>query len=289
MDIDYQKPTAELVFDLINRDNSDLPFPLTVDNCVLGKPQTFSQAGNFRNTRISVNPKPGSGYIGAFNVTYRRLLPMQLFPNGRAQLDDWSPNSTIPTSEWVVWLNQKYGLKLAPTDFSTTSFNAVVGSKTIAFAATCPAFTGTFYINRQRLERPVDTLIPEVTTNVGQLIAGVPAGPDNDNVADFITYGIDASRFADMFSAMSVTTKLTVTNSRHAELVDYMGMVAGESYNLALPATVRGGFDGCSMTRYALPNVNVPEANSTDYTHVVIIPAIANGWFVGRFLLHYRT
>lgn len=287
MDIDYRKPSSQLVLDLIARDNPDLPFVLTLDNCILGAARTMTPVG-IRNTVLSVNPKSASGYIGALNVTYRRLEIATLFPQGRVYLDEWTPSSPILIAEVCDMINRKYGTALQPSDFSTTSITNSTGNKTITVSGTSRAFIGSLTVVRNVGERPVDTLVPATVDAAPRLVADVVPAIEADNLADFRTYGIDFSRFSGLLASFTTLTTFPV-NSATRELIAYMGLCVGEDYSLDRPVASRGGFGGARIIRYVLPNINVPEANQ-DYSAVAVIrlPANNNGWFAGQFLLHYN-
>lgn len=293
MDIDFQKTSAELVFDLIKRDNPNLPFVLTKDNCTLGRPQTYTATGDFRNTRVSVTPKANVGYQGPFYVTYRRLVPVTLFPASQPILSDWyDPNTgAIPVDTWLGWLNARYGTKLQAADVTATTYGNgnTAGTFSMSFAATCPAFVGTFNVVRSNIKKPLDQQIPELTTTIAQLTAGVAMGSTVNDIADLLTYGADFSKQSATLNAM--TTLQTVPQTNEFQRVGaYMAAVSGRSIQWEAAVANKYGMAGARIIRYALPNVNVPEANSDDYNYVAVItpPASGDCWFKGRFLLHYK-
>lgn len=290
MDIDYRKPSAELVLDLIMRDNPDFPFALTPDNCLLGRPTAFSEANNFRNTSISVNPKASSGYTGAMNVRYRRLGMAQLFPKGTVILDEWYPTSPIPVAELCRMINTKYGTSLTPTDFASTAFNNTNGVITTNANSQSLAFVGQLKIDRRVGERPVDTLIPEIAPSVAQINYGFEPSLDSLDIANRLSYGVDFGKFAATLE--TVTTLRTIpVDTTWREIIRYLGQVVGASYDLDVDVVNRGGFNRARIIRYVIPNVNVLSANSEDFNRVAVIslPADGTGWFKGTFLLHYRV
>lgn len=303
MDIDYRKPSAELVFDLINRDNPQLPFKLVSSTTLLGKPSVLTVPADFvtpvttgRNTKISFSPKDASGYLGSAVVNYRRLDPTRLFPQGKVIVDGWSNDPSYLTVATVLgWINAKYGTALVMADVASQTGWGNAATKntaqtvTLAFAATCPAFVGTFTIDRRAAKQPINQLVPDTTANILQLSAGVTPGPAADNVADWLTFSGDFSKFSTYLATLTALTTLPAS-LKVQELIKYMGLLTGLPLDISVAATTRNGMAGCRAIKYALPNVNVPEANSVDYNNVVVItPPAAGGWFVGRFLLHYKV
>lgn len=294
MDIDFNAASADLVFALIKRDNPNLPFVLTKDNCTLGLPQVYTATGDFRNTKISVNPKKDSGYQGPFYVTYRRLVPVTLFPSAQPILNEWyDPNTgAIPVDTWLGWLNAKYGTKLVAADVTATTYgNAnVAGSYTMSFNTKCPAFVGTFTIVRSNIKKPLSQQIPEITTNIAQLTTGVPMNASANDVADLLTYGADFSSWASTLNTFTTLQAFPQTQTA-LQIASYMASVSGRSIDGAVAVATKYGLNGARIIRYALPNANVPEANSDDYNYVAVItpPASGDCWFKGRFLLHFKV
>jgi len=293
MDLDYRKTSAELVFDLINRDNPQLPVKLTPDNCRLGVPAAITGQG-IRNTQISVMPKGNSGYMATTVLTYRRLSSDVLFQQGVPVIDDYATPAdltgvNIKVESAMRWINQKYGTMFIPADSDRAAVpNTVQTGYIWNFPASNLAWIGSFRWNRKATKKPVSEQVPASTPLLLTLVSGVAPG-DQKPMADFMTYGTDFSKFTALLQSLTTLQVLPAT-AQAKDLVSYMGLVAGRKFNAYAPASMEGGLQDARCIKYALPNVNVPEANSTDYNNVVVItPPAAGGWFVGKFLLHYKV
>ena len=297
MDLDYRKKSSELVYDLINRDNPNLPVPVSPDNCRLGTPVTISEG--FRNTRIAVMALDGGYYMGTANVTYRRLSFYDLFRQGYPVIDDYlMPADYGPSgAAWVSmaaalrWINNKYGtgLTVAEDTDRTQVSNGVQKNAIWNFPAANPAWVGAGYWDRRAAKKPVSEQIPDAATSIATFVAGQPSGGAPTNIADFASYQVDFSKFKDLLATFTTLQVLPQTQAM-AEVIKYLSIVYGRELALEKLSSELNGMSGARIIRYTLPNVNVPEANSTDYNNVAIIqPAAAGSWFVGRFLLHYKT
>lgn len=66
---DFTKDARSIITDLINFDNPDLQ--LSADMVDYSNP--IPMTGNYRNTDLTVTPRPGSGYTGSTSVFYDRL------------------------------------------------------------------------------------------------------------------------------------------------------------------------------------------------------------------------
>lgn len=297
MDLDYRKKSSELVYDLINRDNPNLPAPVSPDNCRLGTPIAIAADG-IRNTRIPVMALDGGFYMGSTSVTYRRLSQIDLFKQGRPIIEDYllpadygsGGASYVHINAALRWINNRYGTNLVPGDSDRTQVpNAVQSAAIFNFPTSNPAWVGAFYWDRRATKKPVSEQIPELTPNVIVPVSGVASGVKHRNLADFMSYGADFSRFKDLLQTFTTTTTLAA-NAANRELINYLGIVVGRPLNLDVAGSVENGMGSCRIIRYALPNANYPEANSADYNYAaVILPPSGGGWFAGRFLLHYKV
>lgn len=296
MDLDYRKKSSELVYDLINRDNPQLPVPVSPDNCKLGTPVVITLDG-IRNTRIPIMALDGGFYMGASSVTYRRLSQVDLFKQGRPIIEDYLlPADYGPSGAAYVkieaafrWVNNRYGTNFVPEDSDRVQLpNTVQSAAVLNFPANNPAWVGTFYWDRRAVKKPVSEQVPETTPALVAMAAGVASGTRPANVADFMTCGVDFTRFKDLLHGFTAAAAFP-NNMAYKELIAYMATVTGRPLDLDKGSAAENGMAGTRCIRYALPNANVPEANSTDYNYVAVITGTTDPWFQGRFLLHYKV
>jgi hypothetical protein len=154
------KPSHELVVDLINTDNTTT---FTYDNLIIDEVIPFSGTNGI-NTRARVIPEEGIPYSGFQYMHYRRLdLAVEMQPDeGSGDLEIMVPNDGfVDTYEVCERLNVTYALQLgsddvvyAPLDLSTlpvtidlvakSTSQAWVGQRSITFVVGRPMYSTTF-------------------------------------------------------------------------------------------------------------------------------------------------
>lgn len=122
---DLTKTGIELVFDLINTDNSATLTngAASATNMTLAAPTALTGDASGKNSSISISAVAGKGYTGApVVVKYNRLdiaadVMAKLAPGGATIVD----NSYATVADLVVALNAKYSINLQPVDISNGS------------------------------------------------------------------------------------------------------------------------------------------------------------------------
>lgn len=109
--IPLNKPSDELVIDLINHDNSSASLPVT--KVLFGDPAKNTAEGATKNTTLHIKARKNSGYRDAVDVNYNRLDFAKLFKNVNAFLNVNLPKST---ADLIAALNTQYGLSLEASD-----------------------------------------------------------------------------------------------------------------------------------------------------------------------------
>jgi len=296
MDIDYKKPVNELVVDLINRDNPQLPFPIKHDECFFGTPTAWSAAGDFRNTEVNVTPRSNSPYIGGFKVRYRRLRMQTLFPENIV-FDDWyaSASQTIPVSEYLAVLNRRTGLQLKwqDTTFASatqliTVYRDQVNGGGVNMHANNLAFTGALagkFVGKY----PVDFHVP-ADANVLVHWDGVPRD-ETDALRRYTAYGHDFSAFSDYLETWSTSSPRTLlaTDPDLVNFVQYIADATGQPFHLNANGDA---FDlsGAFGLRAVLPSGTPVGANGDDFNRVVSIyrsTKLTN--MPDQLFLHYKV
>lgn len=143
----YSKEATLLVYDQVNRDNPDLPSPLTPSNSVITK-AAAAVSSNGRNTRATFTRLPGSGMQGSITVYYDRINLTKLF--------DFSPlvyfPDTVTTQAAALpYINEALGLSLTAADITSPTGNvpkpnAGIKTVTLTIATGNPAFLGTLAV-----------------------------------------------------------------------------------------------------------------------------------------------
>lgn len=278
MFLDYRKPSNELVIDLINRDNPDLPTPLTLDNCKLGLPVAFVEGGGgWRNTIITVMFNDSSIYMGPLQVRYRRLTPNELFPGGRVLIDHYRESGIIPEQEYVDLINDKYGTAIHPDELTNFNMGNSVHTGSISFVATCRAYVGSIPYSRVQALIPINVPVSDPVSDwlVAQPVGSIDYSP--------VLFGADFTPFDHLIKAVGNTFQNRV-EGRLLERVmsEYSGTLYGDRGNKPFNTnTIRA-------TIYKLPNNSAPNAN-VEYDNVMVItPLNANSWLKGTIHLHYN-
>lgn len=294
MDIDYKKPVNELVVDLINRDNPQLPFPIKYDECFFGLPVAWSAAGDFRNTEVSVTPRPNSPYIGAFKVRYRRLRTNLLFPEG-IWMDNWYVDANITISDFVAAVNFRTGMQLKWSDTAhpaatslTTVYRSRLSVSNFAMHGSNLAFIGT-PIFHYAGKYPVDLHVP-ADANVLVHWDGVPRD-ETDPLRRYTLYGHDFTAWADYLETWSTSAvkNFATIDSDLISLVQYLADVSGQPFHLG-----NNGDTWDLYGAYGLRSINLAStpagANGADYNRVVSIYRPAKtGNIPDQLFLHYKV
>lgn len=111
--MDYNKPSHQLVVDLINLDNN---WNFAYGDLLLPDPVAVNIHG--RNTEVYVTGAPGSGYTGSRVIHYNRLDMAEVMEtNDPEGLLVMVPNDGfVDTGEITERLNRMFNLGLAPSD-----------------------------------------------------------------------------------------------------------------------------------------------------------------------------
>lgn len=203
------KTSKSLVFDLINRDNPQLPFPLTPDNCRLEKVKavTPSAATGWRNTSVRVRGAQGEGYEDQFTLFYDRLKissvihpahPTQRFEAKFVTFTARTFHQALPI------ISNTYGVELATWDVADAALPSVevpnaVALVTLNMLPTSPAYVGSVQLRLAR-GKP---LLEEGVTQPVLAPCNHPIDPAENKICiDMVTFGLDFTAYK---SALVVT------------------------------------------------------------------------------------
>lgn len=151
------KPSKDLVLDLINRANTEtLAQPLTFDDVDFSNPRAITDGLDGRNAEIDVSLKGSNSELDVVPVSYWRIALPELFMNDNALL----PSISTPTNvtELITALNNFHGLALTLDDVEDATFDNLELPMTITLKAlpTSYAFTGEVDLT---ISRALDALI----------------------------------------------------------------------------------------------------------------------------------
>lgn len=283
----YSKPQIELLLNLINESNPGLMELRDLLNTRAGVPFARTPAaGEIQNTSLELYALPGSFYIGKKIVHYRRIDLSKLFANMTLDLEYWAPGG-LTKDTWLPLLNEKYGLTLTSDDLATSGTMGET-TYTLPVMTTSLAYSGSFRVRWTRGKRALDQILTQ------DRYAGLYW--DSSYVQDKplltpVNFSLDYSRF---FNIDTITNGITLNNagayySEVKALIDWFNKCSGMALDLGIDHTLPNGVKGLTMSRFTLPNVNVPEANSARYNRVLVISSRTTSWFGGKILLHYNV
>lgn len=117
----YTQSDLQLLCDLVNRDNPDLPKPFSPQNVALnGSP--IARVANGRNTQATFVGVPGQGLSGKFVVYYDRLALSSLFGLLPTRPTISVPKTLILKYELLPYLNEELGLNLKRSDLQDAEY-----------------------------------------------------------------------------------------------------------------------------------------------------------------------
>ncbi|MNH65364.1 hypothetical protein D3C73_173730 [compost metagenome] len=283
----YSKPQVELLLKLINESNPGLLELRDLVNTRLGVPFVRTPAaGEIQNTSLELYAQPGSFYIGKKIVHYRRIDLSKLFANMTLDIEYWAPGN-LPKATWIDLINKKYGLALVDADMAGYGD---MGETTyvLNLAGTSLGYNGTLRVRWTRGKRAMDQILT-VDRYAGlywdsSYVQGKP-------LMTPVNFSLDYSRF---FNIDTITNGITLNNagayySEIKTIVDWFNKCAGLALDLGVDHTLPNGLKGLTMSRFTLPNVNVPEANAAKFNRVLVISSRTTSWFGGKILLHYNV
>ena len=199
--LNYTKPSNELVFDLINRDNPNLPFKIDSNNVIVEKftAVTPNAANNNRNTSARLRGVQGSGFRDAITVYYDRINLAYLFPwaTYNAGITTFTAANT---HEALAIILDTYGINLAPSDVTNGALGApstpnYKSTRSVSAQATSPAYVGSFTLYYMRGLPVLDT---SITTDVLKAIEHPIDHTLGKKCAQMLTYGIDFTSYKNL-------------------------------------------------------------------------------------------
>lgn len=192
------KTSKSLVYDLINRDNPGLPYPLTPDNCRLEKIKavTPSEATGGRNTSVRIRGAQGEGYEDQFTLFYDRMkISSVIHPAVSAQrVEAKFVTFTARTFHQALpIISNTYGVELATWDVTDASLPSIeipnaIALVTMTMLPTSPAYVGSVVMRLNR-GKP---LLEEGVTQPVLAPCNHPIDPAENKICiDMVTFGLD--------------------------------------------------------------------------------------------------
>ena len=307
----YPKQSLQMLVDLINQANPQLPVPLTTTNALYGTPAVIAPGGNIQNTSIKVTALAGTKYVGNTTLTYRRLDFSILFRNLPIVIYKYSPAATgaspYKISDLLPLINAKYGLTLTTADVvdgnlpaGNTNAVAAIGlaagtrnsSITVNAQTASPGFVGSFTLYWVQAPQDISQMIAVTNLETARQFPGgvslVPGDCSTPYVVDLDSYYYDFTSALNTAAAnlsagfatiiawilnnnLGVTADGTNPTAARAALVNAIAAASGKAYNVTQPASTNFSLYGIRVKQYNLPNAAVPEADSKYFNSCLVI------------------
>lgn len=286
MAIYYSKPHLELLLELINEANPGLLEMRDLVNSRFGIPFVRTPGpGEIADTSLEIYTKPGSFYIGKRIVHYRRLNFSKLFANMTVEIDEWAPTS-LPKVDWIRLINAKYNLALLVEDMDN-AYGALTSTvkENLWASANSLVYSGQLPVRWTRGKRTLEQILPNPTMNGLYWDANYVEGKPLMNL---VGMGIDFTRFG---GSTKITTGAAINGSSGdlREMADWFSAYTGRTIDDRVSHTLPGGINNLNITRFTLPNANLPEANAAKFNRALVITPKADSWFCGKIIWHYNA
>ncbi|BDD79840.1 hypothetical protein [Burkholderia phage FLC9] len=226
----YPKQSLQMLVDLINQANPDLPVPVTTTNVLYGAPSSVTPTGgNIQDTAIKVTAAAGTKYIGNTTLNYRRINFATLFRSLPIVIYKYSPAATgvspYKISDLLPAINAKYGLNLTLADVADGSLGAgntnavpAIGlpagtrnsSITVAAQTTSPGYVGSFTLYWVQAPQDIGTMLTVTSLENARVFPGaissVPGDGSTPHIVDLDSYSYDwTAVFNQLMAANSLT------------------------------------------------------------------------------------
>lgn len=279
MQLQFSKPSSDLVFDLINLANPDLPLSINANNCIVEsiKQVAVNEASNFRNTSARLRGVQGSGFTDSVTLYYDRINIASLIVS---YASSYAPNNQFVSftarnvHEALAVMFDTYGVNLGTKDVVSTGIaGANSPNYTATFTLTCqpesPAYYGSTATKCFRGLPVLDTSITVDKLDVMRF----PIDPDQSQLCvDLLTFGIDFTAYKNL---LNVTSAGLPNWDGLRSVLDQLGLP-----QYAAPLN--------SNTVSDVPTTNLATANKL-YDRVVVQTGIDEAGAKGIAYYHYNN
>ncbi|QVW56023.1 hypothetical protein pEaSNUABM10_00160 [Erwinia phage pEa_SNUABM_10] len=151
----YSEAALQLIYRQVNRDNPNLPVPISDDTVAVKDTVKSAGSGAVRNSTITVVGKPGRGYYGKTLLYFDRVqLPYLFFSTLRPMI--YLPKTVTTLQAALPYINSTLGITLTIDDLATpTTVLSPTSTPTnisVGISGNSPAFIGPLHFSYQ-LER----------------------------------------------------------------------------------------------------------------------------------------
>lgn len=322
----YDKTPKQMLVDLINEGNPDLPFAINATDYEFKDPTAISETPEGHNTSIRLYAHPTAPYMGNIILTYRRLHLDRLFWGLMPRIQKWFPGSddTGNNSTQIATLydilplfSKQYGLLLDESQINNVGMKAYYGANegryyTMTASADSLIYTGSTLFNWMSGRRGLDDVVTDDETQ-GILYPGgndfsdlearklymTPITYDHDFTLDY-----DNAPYQNYWANYS-GQRLGISNSSYDRAFQQWWDAFADVFEARTGTrptyvsnsnqynnykTIPFDFTGFVVMHSSLPTSNWPEANSDHFNRVTVIKCPEDcPWATGYIYIHYNV
>jgi hypothetical protein len=315
----YDKTPKQMLVDLINEANPQLPFPINATDYEFMDPVAITETPEGHNSEIRLFAHPTAPYFGNIVLTYRRLDLGRLFWGITPRIQKWFPGSdgtgdngqVIATLYDILPLfSKQYGLLLDETQIQNLSMTAYYGANegrlyTMRARTDSYIYVGSVAYNWMSGRRGLEDVVTEDET-VGIYYPGGSDFTDPEQRKVYltpVTYDRDFSlEYFNNTIDWQQTRRYYIghyrEDSNHNRFLQDVAHVFEEVLGVTPTMTHNDAndyratpfnFSGFGIVHTSLPNGNYPEANAEFYNYVIILECPPDcPWGVGNLYFHYN-
>lgn len=294
-DTDYRKPETQLLRELVIRANPDAASTLDSGQVVYETPTAIQYVrGDESNTTIVAKAAPNAlDVVGRQTLRYRRIDLSKLFRYQTIELTRYSNSNTLPWAEVQELLLKQHGINISTDTFTAASLTANTVA-TFTAKATSLCYIGSIQVVWRKGRREISEMFTTATLDGRAWPEGLIDFDDTYKPqGEYIVYDTDfTDTMAAQFNSWNNGTLTSNASGQIDVLVAALKYVAPHINWNSNDYSVDnvGGLQKLLFNRYALPNAAVPEANSGLFNRVAVLtPTVADAWFHGRLLFHYKV
>lgn len=205
--LSYKKPSNELVYDLINLANPDLPIPVDANNVIIEKitDVAVNAASNNRNTSARLRGVQGMGYTDSITLYYDRIDLKAILPLYTQSKAGFTTFTATNVHSALAAIEEAFGVKFGTMDVVNS---ALPGANTpdytyqfsLAAQPASPAYRGSQAVRYYRGKPVLDTSITKDALDVLKHPIDETLGK---KCIDLLTYGIDFTAYKNLLNVTS--------------------------------------------------------------------------------------
>lgn len=286
---DYRKTGNRLIYDLIEESNPGFKDLVPIGSASFGTP--VSQAvdpGTIQNTNILVRGAANSTAIGKQTVKYRRVDLSKLFRGKVLRITEWSAGTSLSVARALELMLLQHGVNLSVADVGDIGTFTVNSAKTFSIASGSLCYLGSITVTWVLGKRGLSTVVGDgVLPGRNWPTAMIDVGDGSKPQGELMLYNLDYS--VHRASWLSFTSG-TIYGAGIQTFVDQLNVLStpiGTTFTAGQVSTAKG-LNNVKVSRYALPNAAVPEANSAAFAYCLVFEPQETAWFFGRLITHFN-